>query len=128
MPRSRKHATVAPTPAREYKVRLPSDIADRIEAKAKAEGRPQNRIVINELASVPDLEKYRDLASLVADMEVVLARYSARITGLDLSDQLLSAVAAVLEADGGGALQAAVDKLRVVRAGMLAHDRTQAKG
>jgi hypothetical protein len=117
-----------PTPGqgREYKIRLPEDVAQRIEAKAKAEQRPQNRIIINELASVPDLEQTRQLATLVRDMEVVIARYAAQITSHDLSKRLLSAVDAVLNAQGG-ALTAAVENLRVVRASMLAHDQTRPK-
>ena len=31
-----------PGQGREYKIRLPEDVAQRIEAKAKVEGRPQN--------------------------------------------------------------------------------------
>jgi hypothetical protein len=101
----------------EYKIRLPGDVAERIEAKAKAEGRPQNRVIINELASVPDLEQTKKLATLVRDMEVVVARYAAQITSHDLSEQLLSAVDAVLHAPGN-ALTPAVENT-----GMLAHDR-----
>jgi hypothetical protein len=117
-----------PTPGqgREYKIRLPEDVAQRIEAKAKDEQRPQNRIIINELASVPGLERTRLLAELVSHMEVVLARYAAQITSHDPSDRLLSAVDAVLNAQGG-ALTAAVEKLRVVRAEMLAHDQPRPK-
>jgi hypothetical protein len=117
-----------PTPGqgREYKIRLPEDVAQRIEAKAKVEGRPQNRIIINELASVPDLEQTHKLATLVRDMEVVVARYAAQITSHDLSERLLSAVDAVLNAQGG-ALTAAVERLRVVRASMLALDQTRSK-
>jgi hypothetical protein len=113
----RKQQATAPSRGREYKIRLPEDIARRIEAKAKDEARPQNRIIINELAAVPDLERLRDLATLVADMNITLARYGARIVWHDLSEQLLSAVDAVLNAQGG-ALQAAVDRLRVVRTAM----------
>ena len=115
-----------PGQGREYKIRLPEDIAQRIEAKAKDEQRPQNRIIINELAAFPDLEQTRNLAMLVRDMEVVVARYAAQITTHDLADALLKAVDAVLAAQGG-ALPAAIEKLRVVRTGMLAHDRTQSK-
>jgi len=115
-----------PPQGREYKIRLPEDIAQRIEAKAKDEQRPQNRIIINELAKFPDLEKTDKLAGLVRYVEVVLARYAAQQTAADLSKQLLSAVDAVLNAQGG-ALTAAVEKLRVVRADMLAHDQTQSK-
>ena len=117
-----------PTPGqgREYKIRLPEDVAQRIEAKAKVEGRPQNRIIINELASVPDLEQTHKLAALVGDMEVVVARYAAQITLHDLSDALLKAVDAVLAARGG-ALPQAIERLRVARAGMLTHDQTHSK-
>jgi len=108
---------------REYKIRLPEDIAQRIEMKAKDEQRPQNRIIINELAAFPDLEQNTKLASLVGHMEVLLARYAAQQTVADLSKQLLSAVDAVLNAQGG-ALPAAIERLRVER---LALDRTQSK-
>ena len=40
-----------PGQEREHKIRLPEDIAQRIEAKAKHEQRPQNRIIINELVA-----------------------------------------------------------------------------
>jgi hypothetical protein len=112
--------------SREYKIRLPEDVAQRIEAKAKVEGRPQNRVIINELAAYPDLEQTHKLATLVRDMEVVVARYAAQITMHDLSDALLKAVDAVLVAQGG-ALPAAVEKLRVVRHGLLAHDQGRPK-
>ena len=118
----------SPTPGqgREYKIRLPEDVAQRIEAKAKEQVRPQNRVIINELAAIPDLEQTGKLATMVRDMEVVLARYAAQITSHDLSGQLLDAVDAVLNAEGG-ALTAAVERLRVVRAGMLAHDQAYSK-
>lgn len=103
---------------RYYKISLPEDIAQRIEAKAKAEGRPQNRVIINELAAFPDLETVGKLAEHVRDMETVLARYSSQQTSHDLSNQLLAAVDALLKADGG-VLQAAVEKVRVVRNAML---------
>jgi hypothetical protein len=105
---------------REFKIRLPEDITRRIEAKANVEQRPQNRIIINELASFPELEKTRRLASLIGDMEVVLARYAAQITLHDLSDALLKAIDTVLAAQGA-ALPTAIERLRVARAGMLAH-------
>src|SRR5262245_26146091 len=105
----------SPGQGREYKIRLPEDVAQRIETKAKQEGRPQNRVIINELASVPDLEQTSKLATLVRDMEVVVARYASQITSHDLSDELLRAVDAVLSAQAG-ALPAAVERLRVVRA------------
>ena len=116
----------SPGQGREYKIRLPEDVAQRVEAKAKVEGRPQNRIIINELASVPHLEQTHKLATLVREMEVVVARYAAQITLHDLSDALLKAVDAVLAARGG-ALPQAIERLRVARAGMLTHDQTHSK-
>src|SRR5262245_45897534 len=107
----RKTATAQ---AREFKLRLPPDVSERIVAKAVDKGWPQNRVIINELADIPDLERYRDLAYLVQDMKNALARYGARVDALDLSDQLLAAVDRVLKAEGG-AVQAALDGLRVVR-------------
>jgi hypothetical protein len=121
-PPRRKRVTT-PGEYRDYKIRLPEDVAQRIEAKAKGEQRPQNRVIINELAAFPDLEEVGKLARHVGHIEVLLARYASQLTSHDLSDQLLAAVDAALKADGG-ALQAAVEKLRVVRAGMLAHERT----
>jgi hypothetical protein len=112
----------APGEGREYKLRLPLDIANRIEAKAKAEQRPQNRIIVNELAEIPHLERFRDLAGLVGDMQVILARHGARIMWHDLSDQLLNGVDAVLDAEGG-ALLTAVEKLRAARTSMLNEQR-----
>ena len=123
----RKKKTPAPLrPGREYKLRLPEDVAERIEKKAAAEQRPQNRVIINELASVPYLEQFRNLAEQITNMEIILARHGARITWHDLSDELLNAVDAVLKAEGG-ALPAALDKLRAVRRGMMIHERTMVK-
>jgi len=121
----RKHVT-APPAGREFKLRIPQDVSERIEAKAKREGRPQNRVIINELALFPSLEETGDLADLIRAMEVIVARYGARITWHDLSDELLNAVDVVLKAEGG-ALQAALDRLRVVRSGMLLHKESEAK-
>ena len=104
---------------REYKLRLPLDISKRIEAKAKKEQRPQNRIIINELAAFPDLEQGGGkLAENISTMGDVLARYSARIVMHDLSDQLLQALDTALAAQGS-AQQAALDKVRVIRSAML---------
>jgi hypothetical protein len=119
-PPRKKRRLTPERPGREYKVRLPEDVAQRVEAKAKAQGWPQNRIIINELAAFPDLEQFRNIAERVREMEVLLARYGARVTWHDLSEELLNAVDAVLAAQGG-ALQAALDRLRVVRTGMLLH-------
>jgi hypothetical protein len=109
---------------REFKLRLPPDVSDRIEQKAKAEGRPQNRVIINELASFPELEQQRGLGELVIEIQTVLARHGARIAWHDLADDLLNAVDAVLAAKTGGELQAAVERLRVGRLAMLRSERT----
>jgi hypothetical protein len=100
--------------SREFKLRLPEDVADRIEAKAKAEGRPQNRIIINELAAYPDLEKIGELREHVANLEALLLKYSVRLTWQELSDELISTVDAVLKTQGA-AQQVAIDKLRALR-------------
>jgi hypothetical protein len=104
--------------SREFKLRLPEDVADRIEAKAKAEGRPQNRIIINELAAYPRLEKIGELDEHVAHLENLLLKHSARIEWQELAEQLLAAVDEVLNTQGA-AQQVAIDKLRAVRSAML---------
>jgi hypothetical protein len=109
-----RRAKTASERSREFKLRLPEDVARRIEAKAKAEGRPQNRIIINELAAFPNLQKQGDLAEHVRDLEVVLMKYSERITWQELADELLGAVDAVVKAQGA-AQQVAIDRLRAVR-------------
>lgn len=82
-------------------MRLPDDVAQRIEAKAKDEQRPANRVLINELAEYPTLkEGGGKLAETVRDLEIVLARYSARITTVDLTDDLLKTVDAVIDSHG----------------------------
>jgi hypothetical protein len=102
---------------REYKLRLPEDVADRIEAKAKAEGRPQNRVIINELAAYPNLEKIGELRDHVQRLEELLLQYSTRITWQDLNDELVRGVDTVLKTQGT-AQQVAIDKLRAVRNAM----------
>jgi hypothetical protein len=114
----RKHRET-PSQGREFKLRIPQDVAAWIEAEAERQEKPMNRIIINSLADVPGLKRYRDFASQVEEMRNVLARYGARITTLDLSEQLIAAVDAVLKADGASAVQSAVDKLRVLRNAML---------
>jgi hypothetical protein len=103
-----------------WKIRLPADIAERVKSKAAALGAPQNRVIINELAAFPGLDQQRRLGELIGHVEVVLARYGARISGLDLTENLLSAVDAVLKAETSDALQGAVERLRVERLGLLA--------
>ena len=106
----------------EYKLRLPRDIAQRIEAKAKETGWPRNRVIINELAAYPRLERQSDLGEHIGELGNLIARYGARIEWLDLSEQLLAAVDAVLKAQGG-VQQAAIDRLRAVRSVMLKREK-----
>ena len=113
----RRPQKTASARVREYKLSLPEDIANRIEAKAKDEARPQNRIIINELAAYPNLEKIGELRQHVADLEALLLKYSVRLTWQELSDELISTVDAVLKTQGG-AQQVAIDKLRAVRNAM----------
>ena len=47
-------------------LRLPTDVVERIEAKAKGEGRPFNRILVNELALFPHLDRQARLGELGA--------------------------------------------------------------
>lgn len=122
----RKKPQAPPRPGKEYKLRLPQDVADMIEIRAKAEQRPQNRIIINMLASVPRLEKGRLFEDLIGDMEVVLARHGRRISWHDVQDELLAAVDELLKSEGGAA-QAALERLRAVRTGMLIAQRSLKK-
>jgi hypothetical protein len=99
-------------------LRLPSDVMKLVETKAKKEQWPLNRAVINLLASIPLLEKIRDFDEVLGDLKVWNARQSARVTWLDLSEELLNAVDAVLKTQGS-ARDAAIDQLRVTRTAML---------
>jgi hypothetical protein len=105
-------------PLFDFKIRFPADVRERIVAKAAKTGWPQNRVIINELADYPRLERIEKLADQVAEMDDVLARYSARIVMHDLADELLEAVDTILKTEGS-AQQAAIDKLRVARHAML---------
>jgi hypothetical protein len=119
-PRRKKTASAK---AREFKLRLPEDVSERIVAKAEQTGWPQNRVIINELAEYPALKEYREQGDQIGFVNDILARYGSRITWLDLSEDLLKAVDAVLKAEGGTALQAAIDKLRVQRNEMLKQEK-----
>ena len=113
-------------------LRLPADVVARIEAKAKGEGRPFNRILVNELALFPYLDRQARLGELVRDMESVLARYGSRITVTELNEALLHAVDEALAARTDGQLQQQLDRLRVIRRGYArqrtaGHKRMRAK-
>jgi hypothetical protein len=105
---------------------LPTDVFERIEAKAKEKGWPLNRVIINELAAFPDLDQQAKLGELTRDMEVVLAQYSARIIIADLTDGLLGTLREMVKADdanNAGVLRAKVAKVRVILAAMEKHER-----
>jgi|SRR3974390_1666425 len=108
----------SPHEGREYKLRIPEDIAKRIEAKAKKEQRPQNRVIVNELSSIPYLQAIGELRDQVEDMKIVLARYSKHVILGELSEEMLAAVDAALAVEGS-AQQAALDRVRVLRNAML---------
>jgi hypothetical protein len=118
MPRRPSRPHTASARGREYKLRLPEDIAERIEAKAKAEGRPQNRVVINELAEYPDLKKTGgQLGEHLQFLEQLILKHSTRIKWQELSEELLNIVDEILTTQGA-AQQVAIDKLRAVRNAM----------
>jgi hypothetical protein len=104
-------------------LRLPTDVVDRIEAKAKVEGRPFNRILVDELALFPYLDRQARLGELVRDMESVLARYRSRITVPELNEALLHALDEALAAETDAQLQPLLERLRVMRRTMLESER-----
>ena len=89
----------APGEGHPVHLRLPTDVFRRIEAKAKDEtGWPLNRVIINELAAFPDLEKQAKLGELIRDMEVVLAQYGSRITLAELTPKRSAAARRLIPA------------------------------
>jgi hypothetical protein len=124
MPRHRK----PPEPGRTNRVhmRLPTDVFERIEARAKGEGRPFHRVLVDELALFPHLDRQARFGELVRDMETVLARYGSRITVTEVNEALLHAVDEALAARTDGQLQAQLDRLRVIRRTMLEGERRTA--
>jgi hypothetical protein len=108
-------------------LRLATDVFERVEADAKAQGRPMNRVIINDLAAIPWLRSQAKLAETVQNMEVILAKYGARITLADADQELLNAVDEALAAQSDGQLQARLDKVRVVRSVVKKHVEPQVK-
>jgi len=115
---------IAPSQTHPVHLRLPGDVFARLEAKAKASIWPLNRIVTNELAAYPRLERDARRGELNDHIETLLARYGSRLIVADLSDALLQAVDRALAAQTDSERRSAVDKLRVVRREMLNHERT----
>ena len=101
----------APGEGHKVHLRLPADVFRLVEARAAKEHWPLN------------LETARTQEQVLQDMQIVLARYGSRITSADLSAPLLRAVDDVLAANTDGELQARLDRLRVLRADMLKHER-----
>jgi hypothetical protein len=95
-------------------------------AKAKGEGRPFHRIIVNGLTLFPHLDRQARLGELVRDMETVLARYASRIAVTELNEALLHAVDEALAARTDGQLQRQLDLLRVIRRTMLERERRAA--
>jgi hypothetical protein len=116
----------APGEGHPVHLRLPTDVFERIETKTKEKGWPFNRVIINELASIPYLEQQAKLGELTRDMEVVLAQYGARIATANLTDELLRTLREMLKADdanNASMLQAKVAKVRVILAAMEKRER-----
>ena len=107
---------------REFKTILPPDVSERIERRAREEGKPQSRIIVDDLSRIPFLESQAQFGKLVKAMETVLARYGSRIVTVDLETQLLRAIDRLLEAKPGE-VQARLDGLRVLRAAMANRER-----
>jgi hypothetical protein len=124
--RKRDKAPPATLPAykrgREFKVILPPEVSERIERRARDEGKPQSRVIVDDLSRIPVLEAQSQLGKLVRTMENVLARYGSRIVTLDLETQLLRAIDRLLEARPGE-VQARLDGLRILRAAMANRER-----
>jgi hypothetical protein len=114
----------APGPSREFKLRIPGDVSDRLIAKAKLTGWPQNRVIINELADYPRLERRSTEMDLAVEMENTLARYGSRIVMLELSEKLLAAVDEFLMS---GPSTPEADKLRIARNAMIRFEAAQKK-
>ena len=114
-----------PEPGRTNRVylRLPTDVFERIEAKAKGESRPFHRILVDELSLFPYLNLQARLGELVRDIETVLARYGSRLTVTEFDEALRDAVDKALAARTDGRLQQQLDRLRVIRRAMLESER-----
>ena len=125
-PPRKKRATAAADKVREYKVRMPEDVAHWIEERANRDQVPQNRVIINALARYPDLEAHPTFREMMQDNEVILARYSARIIVADLTDDLLGTLREMVkadEADKVGEVRAKVQKVRVILKYLEKHER-----
>jgi hypothetical protein len=105
-------------------LRFPTDVFERITAKAKASGRPINRVIIDEAAAYPFLEMQQESLN---DMKTTLAQYGARLTVAALSESVLQAIDEILAAPTAIERNAPIDKLRVLRNAMLKSKRETAR-
>jgi hypothetical protein len=108
-------------------LRFPTDVFERLTAKAKAFGIPINRVVINEAAQYPTLERVAHLGESVRHMDNLLARYGSRFIQTELSEQLLAAVDEIIAAQTSAERDAPIDKLRIFRSAMLRDKREATK-
>lgn len=112
--KSKKSRKVA---GREYKLRLPPALSKRIESDAEREGKPQSRIVIEDLESIPYLRSRAHFEDLVKDMEYTLGLYSARVHTAMVTDNLLNAVKEAVKTNTAGnigELRRHVDQLGLI--------------
>jgi hypothetical protein len=117
----------APDQRRQLFLRLPEDISERIHAKAKATLTPLGRVVINELAAFPYLERQADLGDVVRDMKTILASYGARIAMSELNEAIKRALVEMLAAPTAAEREAHIDRLRVLHGALAKHEREVAQ-
>jgi hypothetical protein len=119
-PRKKKRA---PGEGHPVHLRLPPDVFEWVEGRAKDQRWPFNRAVINLLADIPNLERQRDQEMILEDMRNVLAAYGSRVTLAELNEPLLRALDEFLAAPAGDSKRRLEDKLRVFRNNMLKQER-----
>jgi predicted DNA-binding protein len=113
---ARKSKKKKTTAGREYKLRLPPALSDRIEKYAINEGKPQSRVIIEELECIPDLRSRAHFQDLVEEMENTLRMYTARIYAATVTDDLLDDIKDAVKANKEGNISEVrrlVDKLGV---------------
>jgi hypothetical protein len=120
-PRRTKHLDPGEGHQLLVKLRLPPDVLEMIDARARQNGWTLNRTIVNLLASLPHLDREARSVDAVRQLEILLHDMAARMTWLKIEDELLNAVDAALAAPANA--PAALDKLRAARAAMLLHER-----
>jgi hypothetical protein len=100
--------------AREYKLRLPPALSERIAKDASEQGKPQSRIIIEDLEQIPYLRSVGVFDTLIKDMDYTLSRYSARVMLSDIADDFLNTVKEAVDAyknDNIAELRKRMDKI-----------------